>query len=96
MRRKNTEFLGDVINQFLKESKLDKPLYEQRLLNAWPEVLGPNIQSYTSALSIKNKILYVSITSAVLRHDLFISRAQIVESLNKYVGKEVISDIIFQ
>jgi predicted nucleic acid-binding Zn ribbon protein len=96
MRRKNTELLGDVIQQFLKQRKLDKPLYEQRLLNAWPEVLGPNIQSYTSSLSIKNKVLYVSISSSVLRHDLFLSRQQIVESLNKHVGAEVIKEIVFR
>lgn len=96
MRRKNTELLGDVIQQFLKQRKLDKPLYEQRLLSAWPEVLGPNIQSYTSSLSIKNKVLYVSISSSVLRHDLFLSRQQIVESLNKHVGAEVIKEIVFR
>ncbi|MDD3195669.1 MAG: DUF721 domain-containing protein [Paludibacter sp.] len=96
MRRKNTELLGDVIQQFLKQRKLDKPLYEQRLLSAWPEVLGPNIQAYTSSLSIKNKVLYVSISSSVLRHDLFLSRQQIVESLNKHVGAEVIKEIVFR
>jgi predicted nucleic acid-binding Zn ribbon protein len=96
MRRKNTEFLGDVIQQFLKQRKLDKPLYEQRLLSAWPEVLGPNIQAYTSSLSIKNKILYVGISSSVLRHDLFLTRQQIMESLNKHVGAEVIKEIVFR
>jgi predicted nucleic acid-binding Zn ribbon protein len=96
MRRKNTELLGEVIEQFLRQRKLDKPLYQQRLLTAWPEVLGPNIQAYTQSLEIKNKVLYVSITSAVLRHDLFLSRAKIVESLNKKVGSEVIKDIVFR
>lgn len=96
MRRKNTELLGDVIQQFLRQTKLSKPLYEQRMLNAWPEVLGPNIQAYTSNISIKNKVLYVTITSSVLRHDLFLTREQIVESLNRHVGAEVINEIIFR
>ena len=96
MRRKNTEQLGDVIRQFLQQSRLSKPLNEQRMLSAWPEVLGPNIQAYTSHISIKNKVLYVTITSSVLRHDLFLSREQIVESLNRQVGAEVINEIIFR
>ena len=96
MRRRNTELLGDVIHQFLQQSKLNKPLNEQRMLNAWPEVLGPNIQSYTSAISIRNKVLYVTITSSVLRHDLFLSREQIIESLNRHVGADVINEIIFR
>jgi len=96
MRKKNTEMLRDVIRQVLKEQHLDKPLYEKRLIEAWPLVLGSNIMQYTSDLSIKRKVLYVSLNSSVLRHDLFLSREEIKNSLNKQVGAEVIVDIIFK
>ena len=96
MRKKNTELLSDVIRQVLKEQHLDKPLNEKRLIDAWPVVLGNNIMQYTSDLSIKNRILYVSLSSSVLRHDLFLSREEIKNSLNKHVGYEVIVDIMFR
>ncbi|MEA4985941.1 hypothetical protein SDC9_50225 [bioreactor metagenome] len=96
MRRRNTETIRDVIEQFLKQKKLDKPLFEKKIVDAWPEVLGKNIMNYTSNLSVKNRKLYVTITSSVLRHDLFISRENIVESLNNHVGSHVIDEIIFR
>lgn len=96
MRKKNTELLSDVIRQVLKEQNLDKALYEKRLIDAWPLVLGNNIVQYTSELSIKNRVLYVGLTSSVLRHDLFLSREEIKKSLNKQVGVEVIVDVIFR
>ncbi len=96
MRRRNTETIRDVIEQFLKQKKLDKPLFEKKIVDAWPEVLGKNIMSYTGNLSVKNRKLYVTITSSVLRHDLFISRENIVESLNKHVGSHVIDEIVFR
>jgi predicted nucleic acid-binding Zn ribbon protein len=96
MRKKNTELLGDVILQVLKEQHLDRPLNEKRLIDAWPLVLGDNIVQYTSELKIKKKILYVSLTSSVLCHDLFISREEIKKALNKQVGVEVITDIVFR
>lgn len=96
MRKKNTELLSDVIYQVLKEQHLDKPLFEKRLIEAWPLVLGSNIVKYTSELKIKNKVLYVSLTSSVLRHDLFLSREEIKKSLNRQVGAEVIVDIVFR
>ncbi len=96
MRKKNTELLSDVILQVLKEQHLDKPLFEKRLIDAWPLVLGSGIMKYTSDLSIKNKVLYVGLTSSVLRHDLFLSREEIKKSLNKQVGAEVIVDIVFR
>ena len=96
MRKKNTELLSDVIRQVLKQQHLDRPLYEKRLIDAWPIVLGNNIMQYTTTLSIRNRILYVSLSSSVLRHDLFLSREEIKTSLNKHVGTEVIIDIIFK
>ena len=96
MRKKNTELLSDVIKQVLKEQHLDKALYEKRLIDAWPLVLGNNIVQYTTELSIRNRVLYVSLTSSVLRHDLFLSRNEIKNSLNKQVGEEVIVEIIFR
>lgn len=96
MRKKNTELLSDVIKQVLKQQHLEKPLYEKRLIESWPLVLGNNILKYTTDLKIKNKVLYVSLSSSVLRHDLFLSREQIKDSLNKQVGVEVIVDIVFK
>jgi hypothetical protein len=96
MRKKNTELLSDVILQVLKEQHLDKPLYEKRLIDAWPLILGSNIMKYTSGLIIQNKVLYVNLTSSVLRHDLFMSREDIKKSLNKHIGAEVIVDIVFR
>lgn len=96
MRRRNTETIRDVIEQFLKQKKLDKPLFEKKIMDAWPEVLGKNIMDYSSNLSVKNRKLYVTITSSVLRHDLFITRENIVQSLNNHVGSHVIDEIIFR
>jgi predicted nucleic acid-binding Zn ribbon protein len=96
MRKKNTELLSDVIRQVLGELHLDRPLNEKRLIESWPKVLGQNIVQYTSDLTIRNRVLYVSLTSSVLRHDLFLSREQIKKSLNDQVGMEVIVDIVFK
>lgn len=96
MRKRNTEMLSEVIRQVLKSQKLEKPLNEKRLIDAWPMVLGANIMQYTTGLSVKNRVLYVQLSSSVLRHDLFLSREEIKKSLNKQVGAEVIVDIIFR
>ncbi len=96
MRKRNTELLKDVIQQVLKNNRLDKKLNEKHVIDAWPKILGENIKQYTTDLQIINRVLYVSISSSVLRHDLFITREQIKNSLNKEVGCEVIKEIIFK
>lgn len=40
MRRTNTESIGAVITQLLREQGLEKPLLEHKVLQAWPRLLG--------------------------------------------------------
>jgi hypothetical protein len=96
MRKNNTEHISDVLRQFLKLNRLDGPLYEKQLIESWPIVLGDSIMKYTTNLSIRKKILYVSLSSSVLRHDLYLSKTKIMESLNNHVGVPVIIDIVFK
>ncbi|MDR2840449.1 MAG: DUF721 domain-containing protein [Paludibacter sp.] len=93
MRRQNTEALSEVIAKILKTSAIQKPFYEKRVLNAWSEVLGDNIKQYTLDLSVKNKVLYATLSSSVLRQELFLQREKICSNINKVVGAEVIKEI---
>jgi predicted nucleic acid-binding Zn ribbon protein len=96
MRRQNTETLGTVIAQFLKTNKLQKPLDEKHAIDAWQTTLGKNVMDYTRDLQIKNGVLYVSITSSVLRHDLFLTRDEIRDKINAQAGSEVVKQIILR
>ena len=94
MKRNDAEQIGKLIQQYLRQESLESPLNEQRLLDAWPQVLGP-AASYTSNLYIRNQTLYVHLTSAALRQELM-GRELLVRTLNQRVGATVITNIIFR
>ena len=96
MRRRNTEKLSDILGRVLKQNHLDEKLYETRVLKSWSVVLGENVMNYTSNLYFSKKRLYVTLTSAVLRQELFLTREEIRNSLNNYVGFPVVKEIVFQ
>lgn len=94
MQRSNTESIGSVIARILRESGLDKPLLEKKIVEAWPEVLGPMVARYTGDIYIRDGMLYVHIKSAPLRQELFNCRFKLVEKLQNAVGAEgIIRDI---
>ena len=68
---------------------------EARLIAAWPEVLGP-LAKPTDELYIKNKVLFVRLSSSVIRNELSMMRSTLVRRLNEKTGEEVITDIIFR
>ncbi len=95
MKRNNASQIGKLIQEFLRQESLESPLNEQRLLDAWPHILGP-AASYTSNLYIRNQTLYVHLTSAALRQELMMNREHLVRALNNKVGATVITNIIFR
>ena len=96
MKRNDPEQIGKLIRTFLRQESLESPLNEQRLINSWAEILGPTIASYTRELYIRNQILYVHLTSAALRQELMMGRDLLVRNLNRHVGAQVITNIIFR
>ncbi len=97
MRRRNAQVIGEVLGDFFKNNaELYERILEIRIKRGWSELLGPMIHQYTRNIYIKNKILYVSLTSSVLRNELVNSRDRLVKSLNDYAGSVVIIDIIIR
>ena len=96
MKRNNTEQIGVVLRQFLRQQGLETPLNEYRLVDAWKDVVGPVITRYTTNLFIKNQVLYVSLSSSVIRQELMMGRELLVRTLNQRVGATVITNIIFR
>jgi predicted nucleic acid-binding Zn ribbon protein len=95
MKRDNAKHIGKLVYQFLRQEGLETPLYEQRLINSWDK-LNPAITSYTKELYIRNQILYVHLTSAVLRQELMMNRETLVRHLNEQIGARVITNIVFR
>ncbi len=96
MKRNEAERIGNVVWQFLRQNALEAPLNEYRLLQAWETVVGPAINRYTSNLYIKNQVLYVHLSSSVLRQELMMGRTLLIKELNGKVGAQVIVNIIFR
>ena len=96
MKRNDAEQIGEMIRKFFRQNALEAPLNEYRLIQALKKKKVRGKTKYTSNLYIKNQILYVHLTSSVLRQELMMGRDLLVKNLNKQVGAQVIVNIIFR
>ena len=96
MRRSNTQSLSQVIREFVKGSSIEYKLKETDVIQSWEELLGKTVSSYTKNLAIKNKVMYVEITSSVVKNELFMMREEIRKKINERAGEEIIKTIIFK
>lgn len=83
------------MRMFMRQEGLETPYNEYRLLNSWEEVMGQGIARFTADKYIKNQILFVRLTSPVVKNELMMGRKNIVRRLNEKVGAQVIADIRF-
>lgn len=96
MRRTNSEAIGDILRQYLRQQGLESPLNEYRLIQGWSHVMGPIIAHYTKDLTIRNQTLYIRISSPAVRQEILMQRQELTNRLNAYVGAQVITNIIVQ
>ncbi|MCY1722241.1 DUF721 domain-containing protein [Prolixibacteraceae bacterium Z1-6] len=96
MRRSNTQSLSEVLKEYIKQNQIDRKLKEVDVVQGWEDLLGKTIAHYTKNIYISNRILYVEITSAVVKNELFMMREEICRRINENSGQNVISKIIFK
>jgi predicted nucleic acid-binding Zn ribbon protein len=97
MRRRNAESIGTVLQHFYDENpQLKQKLLEMRIIRAWNEMPGKIIAQSTRSLYVKNRVLYVSVSSSVLRNELLLHRENLVKKLNGCARAEVIRDIVIR
>lgn len=97
MIRNNEQKLGEVIKSFFEENpQLQKKIREIRLTRAWGAVLGPMVSHYTTGLYVKEGVLFVKLSSSVLRSELLMCKDMLITNLNKYVGADILHDIVIR
>ncbi|HZJ74063.1 MAG TPA: DUF721 domain-containing protein [Perlabentimonas sp.] len=88
--------LGDAIKEFLKEYKYSHKLKASEAINAWPVVMGKNIQAYTLRVYMNGNKLIVHLKSSVLRNELYMHRSKIRDSINQHLGSDVVKEVILK
>ena len=95
MFRRDVKNIKDLVMQNLRENGLETPLLQRRLIDAWPEVAGPSVARFTREVTIYNQVLYVKLSSPVLRTELSMRRQMLIDKLNHVVGARIINDVRF-
>lgn len=97
MRKRNTESIGEVLKQFFEENAFFKrKLAESRVVTGWPKLLGKGIASYTTNIYLKQGVLFVHLSSSVLRAELLMAKERLIKNLNDHAGMQVVNDIVFR
>lgn len=94
-RTSNEAPLSEVIDKLLRAYRLDGKMKELDIIDAWPEMMGTAVAHRTKEISIRNKILYLTMDSSVMRDELSYGKQVIIQRINEKAGFEMIRDVWF-
>lgn len=91
----HTASLKELFAQFVRQSGKQHLLDKQILFERWKDYVGDICAQHSKCTDLKNGILYVKVSNAALKFELFGHKSQIVERINNDLGP-LVKDIIFR
>ena len=96
MRGKKTHNVGDIIRKLMKNPKLSGKLDELDALAIWDEIMGEALIKYVVDRKIYKSTLYVKLNSAPMRNELSYKKTELLQQINKRLGKPFLIDIVLK
>ncbi|MDE5731816.1 MAG: DUF721 domain-containing protein [Bacteroidales bacterium] len=86
LRRKEAVGMDELVREFIKEMRLSSGVNRLRVAEAWNAVSGAS--RYTLGVNFDKGVMYCTISSSVVRNQLYFQRDSLVKSLNEHLGND--------
>ncbi|HQI42675.1 MAG TPA: DUF721 domain-containing protein [Dysgonamonadaceae bacterium] len=97
MRKQESKSLGDILSEYFDgNAALKTNLAERRAVEAWKTLLGSGVGEYTRNVYLKRNVLYVQLSSSVLRAELQMNKQNLIDKLNEAAEMDVVKDIVLR
>ncbi|GAB3007234.1 hypothetical protein GCM10027284_26620 [Cyclobacterium sediminis] len=93
-RRRSTTPLKEVFEELLDAYRLKDKFSEKTVVKEWGQLMGKTVASRTQSLSVRQKILYVKITSGPLKKEMMMNKSKVLTLIEDKYGKGVIKDLV--
>jgi predicted nucleic acid-binding Zn ribbon protein len=82
--------LKAVLQRILKSNPtLEGGLRDARMLEIWPEAVGPLIAKHTRAAFLKQKKVFVEVDNPIWKQELFTNKRMALKKYNELLQKEL-------
>lgn len=88
------ESIGKILENYLKELGIEKPIKRYTVLSIWSRVVGERIAEVTQPIRFDGGKLFIRVKSAVWRHELIYYKAEIIKKINRELQDRIVNDII--
>lgn len=95
-RLNNENSIANVLKEIIQLNKLQPGIDQVSVKEAWKNLMGNGVNSYTKNVVLKGSTLYVELASAVLREELSYGKDKIIKMINEDFRRDLIKDIVLR
>ena len=95
-RKREESTISDVLKDFITVNHLQTGLDKISVKDAWENVMGKPIVKYTTNIVLERDVVFVQLSSSVLREELSYGKEKIIKMLNEELGKDLITKIVLR
>ncbi|MCZ8228384.1 DUF721 domain-containing protein [Flavobacterium sp.] len=88
--------VGDVLKHIIEVNKLQTGLNQIDVREAWKNLMGNGVNHYTKNVILKGTVLYVELSSSVLREELSHGKSKIIKMINEELRRDVVRDVVLR
>ena len=90
----NNNEIKNLLDVFLKKNNLEKGLLDLEVKRAWHELMENGVSNYTTDVSLKNKTLYIKLSSPALKEELSYGKEKLMKLINERFKKKIVQKIV--
>ena|SRR5690554_1184366 len=94
-RKSDAAPLKDVFEELLQHYALKERFDERKVVSEWADIMGHTVAKRTTSLFVKEKKLYVKLTSGPIKKELMMNKTKVLVLISERFGQDVIEDIVF-
>ena len=94
-RKSDATDLNQAIDEMLQAYNIKDKFTQTHIIASWERLMGKPIAKRTTKIFIKDKKMFVELSSAPLKHELSMSKSKILDILNNEIGEVLLEDVVF-
>jgi len=95
LEKSDAASIKEAVNDMLQAYNIKDKFNQTHIIASWERLMGKPIAKRTTKIFIKEKVMFVELTSAPLKQELSLSKTKILQILNNEAGENLLEDIVF-
>lgn len=93
MEKVDPKSIGDLMKDFLNQRNVGVAMMEGKAKDVFKSIAGDYVSSYVEDVYLRNGILYITVSSAVVKSEINMRRRFYMKSVNELLGGYFVKSI---